>query len=345
VKDADSRYWQEALRLSQLLVGPVANRIGKKRLVVVSEGALQYVPFAALPSPKKKSDALVPLVVEHEIVNLPSASTLAVLREETSGREYSQQRSVAIFADPVFEKDDPRLVDSGEAPRLLYDEGDAAQSVSEATDRNLNTALRDVGLVRDGGLGIPRLPFTRREAEAIADIASPQGNLKAIDFDASRTTAMSPETGQYRIVHFATHGLLNGEHPELSGIVLSLFDEQGKPQDGFLGLHDIYNLDLPVDLVVLSACSSGLGKQVRGEGLVGIVRGFMYAGAARVVASLWKVEDEATRELMETFYRQMLIEKRSPASALRHAQVAMWRKGRWRSPFFWGAFTLQGDWK
>jgi CHAT domain-containing protein len=156
---------------------------------------------------------------------------------------------------------------------------------------------------------------------------------------------MGPEIGQHRIVHFATHGFLNEEHPELSGLVLSLVDEQGRHQDGFLRLHDIYNLNLPVDLVVLSACNSALGKEIRGEGLVGIVRGFMYAGAARVVASLWKVEDEATAELMKRFYQKMIKENQTPAAALRAAQVEMWKQKRWQFPYYWAAFVLQGEWK
>jgi CHAT domain-containing protein len=204
--------------------------------------------------------------------------------------------------------------------------------------------LRDVGILRNGA-GIPRLPSSRIEADAILAITPDGTGMKATDFQANRVTATSRELRQYRIVHFATHGLFNSEHPELSGIVLSLIDEQGKPQDGFLRLHDIYNLNLPVDLVVLSACNTGLGKDVKGEGLVGIVRGFMYAGAARVVASLWKVDDEATAELMKRFYQQILREGQSPAAALRAAQTAMWQHKRWRSPYYWAAFGLQGEWK
>ena len=169
--------------------------------------------------------------------------------------------------------------------------------------------------------------------------------MKALDFRATRETATSAELGQYRIVHFATHGLLNGEHPELSGIVLSLVDEQGRDRDGFLRLHEVYNLRLPADLVVLSACQTALGKQVRGEGLVGLVRGFMYAGAKGVVASLWKVDDEATAELMKTFYSRMLKDGMRPAAALQAAKVEMSRHKRWHSPYYWAAFELQGEWR
>ncbi len=153
------------------------------------------------------------------------------------------------------------------------------------------------------------------------------------------------ELAQYRIVHFATHGLLNSEHPELSGLVFSLVDQQGKPQDGFLQLQDIYNLNLPVELVVLSACETGLGKDIQGEGPVGLTRGFMYAGASRVIASLWKINDAATSELMEYFYESMERKGMRPAAALRYAQVQMWKQKLWRSPYYWAAFQIQGEWK
>jgi CHAT domain-containing protein len=146
-------------------------------------------------------------------------------------------------------------------------------------------------------------------------------------------------------VHFATHAILNSEHPELSGIVLSLVDERGQPTNGFLRLNEIYNLKLPADLVVLSACQTGLGKEIRGEGLIGLTRGFMYAGAPRVVASLWKVDDAATAELMKRFYRGMLRDDLRPAAALRAAKVEMWKQKRWNAPFFWAAFEFQGEWR
>ena len=176
-------------------------------------------------------------------------------------------------------------------------------------------------------------------------VAVSGAGLKALDFRANRATAMSDELGRYRIIHFATHGLLNSEHPELSGLVFSLIDEQGRPQNGFLRLHEIYNLRLPAELVVLSACQSGLGKQIKGEGLVGLTRGFMYAGAPRVVASLWQVNDYATAELMKRFYRGMLKDGLRPAAALRAAQIEMFNQKQWSSPYFWAAFVLQGEWK
>jgi CHAT domain-containing protein/Tfp pilus assembly protein PilF len=354
VVEAEAQYLREAASLSQVLLGPVAGQLGGKRLLIIPEGALQYLPFAALPVPSQTEirdvqkdvnsatslEASIPLVLTNEIVSLPSASVLAVLRRE-SRQAQGPIGSVAVLADPVFESDDPRLSAGTGAGKKDHR---PASSKSTADGSDVHRALQSVGVLRDS-LSIPRLVSTRREAEAIMAVASERASLKAIGFDASRSTAESPELRKYRVVHFATHGVLNAAHPELSGIVLSLFDKQGRPQNGFLRLHDIYNLDLPADLVVLSACNTGLGKDVKGEGLVGIVRAFMYAGARRVVASLWKVEDEATAELMKRFYQHMFEGGMAPAAALRAAQTAMRQQKRWRSPYYWAAFVLQGEWE
>jgi CHAT domain-containing protein len=166
-----------------------------------------------------------------------------------------------------------------------------------------------------------------------------------MDFQASRSTVLGSALADYRIVHFATHGLIDAERPELSGLILSLVNDRGAQQDGLLRLHDIYNMRLNADLVVLSACQTALGKEINGEGLVGLTRGFMYAGAPRVVASLWQVSDVATAELMKRFYAGML-QKRLPASAaLRRAQLEIARDPQWASPYFWAGFVLQGDWR
>ena len=214
------------------------------------------------------------------------------------------------------------------------------ESAKDLTAQALTRAAAETGLT-----SFVRLPFARQEAEAIAKLLPPNQQLKALDFTASRQAALTGQLDQYRHLHFATHGLLNSQHPELSGIVLSLVDEAGQPQDGFLRLSDLYNLKLNAELVVLSACQTALGKDVRGEGLVGLTRGFMFAGAARVVASLWNVNDAATAELMQHFYRAMLVEKLPPTAALRAAQLALARNPRWAAPYYWAGFVLQGEWK
>jgi CHAT domain-containing protein/tetratricopeptide (TPR) repeat protein len=330
-------YWTQAARLSEMLLRPVAKEMAGKRVLVVADGVLQYIPFAALPIPGK-ADHPVPMLVEHEIVSLPSASVLAVLRRQTKNRSVPEKLA-AVFADPVFEADDPRLSGTG---RLNAQPSTIAAANGQA---EINTALRDAGFMRNGKSAVPRLVSTRQEAAAIAAAAPLGATWKAIDFEASRATAMRPDLAQYRIVHFATHGVFNNEHPGSSGIILSMFNRGGEPQDGFLRLRDIYNLHLPSELVVLSSCDTALGRLVKGEGLVGLVRGFMYAGAKRVVASLWKVDDEATEELMGRFYDEMLRGNRTPAAALRKAQLAMWQEPRWQQPFYWAAFVLQGEWK
>jgi CHAT domain-containing protein len=157
--------------------------------------------------------------------------------------------------------------------------------------------------------------------------------------------ATSGHLAQYRIVHFATHALVDNKRPELSGLVLSLVDERGEPQDGFLTLQDVYNLNLPAELIVLSACKTALGKEIQGEGLVGLTRGFMYAGAVRVVASMWDADDAATAALMAQFYKGMERDGLRPAAALRQAQISLWKQTRWANPYFWGGFQLQGEWR
>jgi len=341
---AEAEYEKTAAILSQMILAPIAARLEGKRLLIVADGALQYVPFAVLPVPARdRSKPSVPLVAEHEILNLPSASVLALLRQQANGRA-AWPREVVVLADPVFDKADPRVRRAPHNKQVI--ELASEKEIIPTLLKPLTRSLRDVGLgTREAGFALPRLAFSRREADAIMAMTNPVKGMKALDFQASRETALSKDLRQYRIVHFATHGLLNNEHPELSGLVLSLVDSEGKSRDGFLDLEDVYNLTLPADLVVLSACETGLGKQINGEGLVGLTRGFMYAGATRVVASLWKVDDVATADLMGRFYRGMLKEGLRPAAALRQAQTEMQKQKRWTDPYYWAAFTIQGEWK
>jgi CHAT domain-containing protein/Tfp pilus assembly protein PilF len=316
--------------LSALVLGPVATRLAHHRLVIVADGALQYIPFGALPAPAR-SDA-APLVADHEIVSLASVSALAVLRDGVAARSRAP-KALAILADPVFAADDTRV---------LATTVPTATTVTGATGAGRRSA--DDGW--DSDFHLSRLIGSRREAAALMQLVPARERTQTFGFDANRQAATSAELSQYRIVHFATHGLLNTRHPELSGIVLSLVDRHGASVDGFLRLYDIFNLHLPADLVVLSACQTALGREVRGEGLVGLTSGFMYAGAARVVASSWKVDDQATAELMRRFYAAMFgAGHLAPAAALRQAQLSLLRERAWSSPYYWAAFTLQGEWR
>jgi len=285
--------------LSQTLLGPAAGLLQSKRLVIAGDGALLYLPFAALPVPGSEEN----LIDHHEIVTLPSASSLAVLRRETDGRPPAPE-TLAVVADPAFAQADPR------APRFAP------------------------------------LPWSRQEAETILGEAPPDSRFAALGAEASRATVLSGRLARFRIVHFATHGVLDTADPELSGIALAQVDRQGRLlDDGFLRAHEIYALHLPADLVVLSACRTALGPVIRGEGLAGMTRGFFYAGARSVLVSLWEVDDQATAELMRLFYRGMLHDHRPPAAALRAAQTALRREPGWESPSFWAGFVLQGDWR
>ncbi len=327
-----------------MLLAPVGALLGKKRLLIVADGALQYIPFAALPVPTDASNAAqTPLIVAHEIVSLPSASTLAVLRRE-AGERKGATKTLAVLADPVFERTDERFKTGAGRPAVNTNAPAAPVGESRGLGLIAAKAAQESG-VATTDLRIKRLPATRREADAISALAPPAARLEALDFAANRAAATNPALADYRFVHFATHGLLDSQHPELSGILLSMFDEQGTPQDGFLRAHEVFNLKLNADVVVLSACQTGLGKEVKGEGLVGLTRGFMYAGAPRVVVSLWSVNDAATAELMTRFYRGMLGDKLRPAQALQAAQVSMLNDKRFAAPFYWAAFTLQGEWR
>ena len=306
---------------------PIKNELNGKRLAVVSDGALQYVPFGILQA----EDSGAPLITNHEIVALPSASVLAILRSERARRR-PPVNSVAVMADPVFDSGDERVKRA---------RGELEALTSRPTmfkGEHLMRSLADVG--QSGHL--PRLVSSRREARAILAATPGSRKMAALDFSASRAQATSGTLAHFRVVHFATHAFLDNSHPELSGLVLSLVDAQGKPQNGFLTLEDVYNMNLPADVVVLSACETALGKEIDGEGLVGLTRGFMYAGATRVVASLWKVDDFASAELMELFYQGMGQKGLTPAAALQIAQLEMSK--RW-PPYFWAGFQIQGEWR
>ncbi len=343
ISRAIDEYPKAALRLSQMILAPAKSLLGRKRLVIVADGALQYIPFAALPAFELENDKAEALptddshlfIEEHEIIYLPSASVLSAIRRELESRKPAA-KAIAVIADPVFNKTDAKL-------RLL-EIRQGGNSQNQTRTATLQRSFRQME-IEGNKLILDRLPFSHEEAMAILSIA-PQGeSLSLLNFQANKQTVISSELNQYRFVHFATHGLLNSNRPELSKIFLSLVDQEGKPQDGFLQLHDIYKLRLPAELVVLSACQTALGKEIKGEGLVGLTRGFMYAGASRVVASLWNVNDAATAELMSHFYKHIFQDKQRPAEALRNAQRTMLKQKRWESPYFWAAFTIQGEWK
>lgn len=329
IANADAELGKISTELSQILLGSIGNSLAGKKLIIVADGALQYIPFAALKNKNRY------LIETNEIVYLPSTSTLSLLRRD-SGNKKSAEKTAIVLADPVFDVKDERYT-LAKSKTLANPKAVATRNVEfEDISRSLNA-------VEEGEISIPRLPFTRKEAETIAKLAPSNQTKVALDFASTKQLALSEELNQYRIIHFATHGFLNNKNPELSGLVFSLIDENGNPLNGFLRTDEVFNMKLSADLVVLSGCKTGLGKDVRGEGLIGLTRGFMYAGASRMMVSLWDINDEATAELMSQFYKNLLGKKMKPAQALREAQLTFLKDKRFSNPYFAMAFTIHGE--
>jgi CHAT domain-containing protein len=307
--------------LAKLVLEPVAPYLDKPRLLLALDGALQYVPFAALPNPAGEN-ATARLIAAHDVVVVPSLAAVAAL----PARGAARAKTLAIFADPVLTAADPRM---------------------RAAPAPLTVAATPATLLERSsvGLNFERLPATSYEAQALAALVPAEQRFVASGFEANRDAVLGAALEQYRYVHFATHGLIDARYPGLSALALSQFDEQGTPRNGFLRLHDIYNLRLDADVAVLSACETALGRDIRGEGLVGLTQGFMYAGARSVVASLWQAPDRAAAELMTRFYRHLLEGALRPAAALRAAQSELAAERRYSDPYFWSGFVLIGDWR
>jgi CHAT domain-containing protein len=355
--------------LSQILLAPVVSKLSGKRLLIVGDGVLQYLPFGTLPDPSVSvssdpsgefSAHMQPLLVNHEILNLPSASVMAAIRARHPNRPNATM-TLGVFADPIFNNQDPRY-----------------QSLPPKSEKKQPALVGQHDWIADDFEQLyPRLPGSEVEANTILKTV-PRGEGKAfIGFDANLPTALSDEMRQYRILHFATHGVFNTRSPQRSGLVLSTipdpitglstipagpadarsgvvlssFNPTGETQRGILTPRNSFDMKLSAaDLVVLSGCRTGLGQNIRGEGLVGLTGGMMAAGAERVIVSLWSVQDSATVHLMQEFYQRLLNPKHpeynpSPSRALRAAQLSMWRDPEWQTPYNWAAFTIQGEWR
>lgn len=342
IEQADVLSQEEAAKLSQVVLGPIASELKGKRLAIVGDGALQYIPFSMLPIPRKVASTAGgyrPLVLENELISLPSASALVLQRKELAARPRATN-NIALLADPVFDSSDPRVSNQPNATVRKAPLPAEDQAATRSLEHLADTAVSGGNRFR-----ARRLPFTRNEADRILAVAPNAADLRAIDFNANLATTLSGRLQNYRYVHFATHGYIDTDKPGLSALVLSMVNERGEPQDGLLKPQEIYNLRLRADLVVLSACQTGLGKEIRGEGLVGLTRGFMYAGAARIVVSMWNVSDRGTADLMSHLYRGMIADGLRPTAALRAAQIELMKQRQWKAPYYWAAFVQQGEWR
>jgi CHAT domain-containing protein/tetratricopeptide (TPR) repeat protein len=322
--------------LSRLVLSPAAALLTGRRLVVVTAGALSLVPFAVLPFEPESADRST-LLSHFEIVHVPSATTLAAMRSLTERRPRPTQK-IAVFADPIFEADDPRASGRGTGG------ADQRRGPSRSTENVRSPEGVVARTLLPLGASFPRLPFSRAEAQAVSALA-PGRVTMFLDGRATRDRAVGEALGEYRFIHFATHGFVHPDVPGLSSIVLSFVDASGAKRDPLLTLTDVYEMRLNAAVVVLSACSTAEGRHVPGEGPIGLARGFMYAGAPRVIASFWRVNDMATAELMKRFYRGMLVDNLPAAAALRAAQRQIAAIPRWSAPYYWAPFVLQGDWR
>ena len=325
----DSAVAKASEELATMVIKPVADQLTGNRIIVVADGALNYIPFQMLPLQQE------PLLATHEIVYTPSASILGQLRRENQQRG-TPEKVLAAFGYPAFPSNYAELKGTTSA-ELMARKNEVDPWTSTMRDIELRGNDVDVDTLEP-------LVYSREELVRLSEVAGP-ASFFATGFDASRETLEQLDFSSFSIVHVATHGVLNPKNPEKSGFLLSMVGPDGQRRKGFITIQDVYQLQAPVDLVVLSACRTGLGKDIRGEGLNSLTRGFMYAGASSIAASLWNVDDDATAELMKHFYANMLQKRMTPAAALRAAQNTIRQQPAWRSPFFWAAFTLQGEYK
>ncbi len=342
--------------LYKAVIEPAASMIGEKRLLVVADGALNYVPFEALVKSSDSADysSLPYLIKSNEVVYAPSASVIGAIRGQEKTRS---GRTMLIVADPVFNSNDARARGAGSSAGSSETRGLGIQSaLTDVTGKDA-TAMQPAKMQ---GLPLARLGGTKVEADQIGKLVKTSGSPADVwlDLDASEGNLETRDISKYRFLHIATHGLLNAERPQFTGLVLSLIGNQS--EDGFLRTDEVFNLRLGSPLVMLSACETGLGKEKRGEGVMGLTRAFMYAGAPTVGVSLWSVADKSTADLMTDFYKRLLsspaaaasssgassmVSGVSPSAAMRDAQLAMIAGKKYSAPFYWAPFVLVGDWR
>lgn len=329
--------------LYKAVLEPAAAMVGEKRLMVVADGALNYIPFEVLLKTGDAGDfsSLGYLVKTNEVIYAPSASVVGAIRQQ---RAKSTSRAMLIIADPVFNSNDARAK-KGTALAANDAEVRGLGIQASLTDVAGTTTPAAAGAAMEG-LPLARLNGTRLEADQISKLAKASGGQADVwlDLDANEDNVVTRDVSKYRVIHVATHGLLNAERPQFTGVVLSLVGN--KTHDGFVRTDEVFNLRLGSPLVMLSACETGLGKEKRGEGIMGLTRAFMYAGAPTVGVSLWSVADKSTADLMTDFYKRLLTvgDTTTSSSALRGAQLALISGKKYSAPFFWAPFVLVGDW-
>ncbi len=327
ITENERKFQNKAQILSNSLFGQVSEKLKDKRLILATDGKLRYFPVSALPFPNNTEDSKInePILLTNEIIYEPSAAILNLLTRKLNPAK-TPEKDLLIFADPVYSSKDERINSANSDP---------TRSSSKIAD---DESLEQTSFLE-------RLPATEQEAASIVKTFGWSDTKLLSGFSATRENFFEINLSDYKVLHFATHGLLNEEQPEFSSLVFSQFDENGKRKKGIVRLQDIYSLNLQADLVVLSACDTGIGKDIKGEGLISLTDGFLQAGAKTVISSRWKVSDKATLELMKNFYDIMEAENLPPSKALQKAKIKLRESPAFASPYHWAAFTIQGDYQ
>lgn len=332
--ESNGQWSHVAARFGPMLLPAGAIPPGTERLLISAQGALHYVPFTVLPSPRPSprpgDDDTRRIIDDFETVSVPSASVLAALRRRHTEHGRPPHHAddllrVAVFADPVFADDDPR-----------FGQHRAAGLSPGAVDRGIMLDRLPEG-------PLPRLPATADEAKAIGECLESDQLHLSVGWDATKRAVLDTDLQPFDILHFATHAWVDERFPELSGLVLTTIGPDGVPRDGALYLHEIDSLQLQAELTVLSGCQTALGRRIRGDGLMSLTQGFLNAGSRQVLVSLWSVSDLATSRLMAVFYQRLLRHGERPATALRHAQQWLRHQPGYAAPRYWAPFVLQGD--
>lgn len=334
MSDPTRSYQAKAREAYRLLIGPMAPHLtGVKRLIICPDGLWWNVPFHALVS--REGDRDVFLGEKFEIVYAYSATAAqAALRARDNPQRPKPAAELLVIANPDFGGAE-RFANSTNAP--------PARAIG-AEARALGAEARAIGAEARTGAGrtgiIAPLPGTQVEADAIRS-AFPSAKILATT--AAQESVVKTESGQYRFLHFATHGLFNEASPLSSSVVLSKPADPAK-EDGFLTSREIFDLNWRADMVVFSACDTGRGKRVQGEGLVGLTWAAFVAGAPSQVVSQWAVNDASTAKLMAAFYQQLKAGK-GRGAALQAASLELMKDGTHGHPYYWAPFILLGDWR
>ena len=290
----------------------------RRQIIVVPDGALSYVPFAAL---RTSHDAGARYLIEdHDVALAPAAWWLVDRRALPTTAGPSR---VLLLSDPIYERTDPRLG----AQATPKDPRPRGEHASNALDRRQYE-------------GLERLPWTAREAELLAALVPESQVDRLSGATATRARLLAADWTQYRIIHLASHGEVDAAMPQLSALLLGAYDEHGQRVEQAVRAVDLESRTLQADIVALSACDTAVGREIAGEGVLGLASTTLARGAGAVLASLWSSSDEISARLMTEFYRGVLIDHAKPPSALGSAMRTMLSRNPQADPAFWAVYQL-----